>query len=88
MAMKLYTLNFSYVQVPHERLRRRVCEREYALACFMCPLSDRKNKMSKELRTLGVFLTPQSPSGNFMLIKSKKELLAMTTSCVELCVMS
>ena len=44
MTMKLYTLNFSYVQVLHERLCRRVCEREYALACFMCPLSDRKNK--------------------------------------------
>lgn len=38
MVMKLYALNFSYVQVPRE------CEREYALACFMCPLSDRKNK--------------------------------------------
>lgn len=39
--MKLYTLNFSYVQVPRE------CEREYALACFMCPLSDREKKQNR-----------------------------------------
>lgn len=44
MAMKLYTLNFSYVEVPHERLCRSVCEKEYALACFMCPLSDSEKK--------------------------------------------
>ena len=36
------------MQVPHERLRRRVCEREYALACFMCPLSGREKKQNEQ----------------------------------------